>query len=116
MDPAEIFELVVGMFLAVLVLHYLALHLRLPPAVALLLGGGALAFVPGLPAIELDPELVLVIFLPPLLMDGAWFTALAPFRRHLAGIASLAIGAVVFTAVVVAVVAKLILPELPWAA
>ncbi|TDG29487.1 Na+/H+ antiporter [Paracraurococcus ruber] len=116
MDPAELFELVVGMFLAVLVLHYLALRLRLPPAVALLLGGGALAFVPGLPAIELDPELVLVIFLPPLLMDGAWFTALAPFRRHLAGIASLAVGAVVFTAVVVAVVAKLILPELPWAA
>ena len=58
---------------------------ELPPAVALLVGGGALAFVPGLPVIELDPEFVMVLFLPPLLMDGAYFTAHAEFRKHLAG-------------------------------
>ncbi|WP_043838780.1 Na+/H+ antiporter [Muricoccus aerilatus] len=116
MHPVEIFELIIGMFLAVLVLHYAAPRLGLPPAVALLVGGGALAFVPGLPPVELDPNLVLVIFLPPLLMDGAWFTALAPFRRHLGGIASLAIGAVLFTAAAVAIVTKVVLPELPWAA
>ncbi|WP_458097108.1 Na+/H+ antiporter [Roseomonas sp. WA12] len=116
MHPEQVFELIVGMFLVVLALQYAALRLRLPPSVALLVGGGLLAFVPGLPAVDLDPELVLVIFLPPLLMDGAWFTAVAPFRRHLGGITSLAVGAVLFTAAVVAVVAKLILPELPWAA
>src|SRR5919107_2291634 len=116
MHPVETFELLVGMFLAVLVLQYAALRLRLPPAVALLVGGGALAFVPGLPTVELDPELVLVIFLPPLLMDGAWFTALAPFRRHLAGIISLAVGAVLFTAAVVAVCPEVPLPGPPWAA
>src|SRR3954454_3158192 len=116
MHPVEIFELIVGMFEAVLVLQYTALRLRLPPAVALLVGGGGLAFVPGLPTVELDPELVLVIFLPPLLMDGAWFTALEPFRRHLAGITSLAVGAVLFTAAIVAIVAKLIQPALPWSA
>jgi Na+/H+ antiporter len=116
MNPVQTFELIIGMFIAVLVLQYAARRLQLPPAVALLVGGGALAFVPGLPAIRLDPELVLVIFLPPLLMDGAWFTALGPFRRHLVGITSLAIGAVLFTAAIVAVVAKLILPDLPWAA
>lgn len=116
MHPVEIFELVIAMFVVVLALQYLAQRLSLPPAVALIVGGGALAFLPGLPAIELDPELVLVIFLPPLLMDGAWFTALAPFRRHLAGIASLAVGAVLFTTLVVAIVTKLILPDLAWAA
>lgn len=116
MHPVELFEVVVAMFVAVLVLHYLAQRLSLPPAVALLIGGGTLAFVPGLPPVELDPELVLVVFLPPLLMDGAWFTALAPFRRHLPGIASLAIGAVLFTAAVVALAAKLVVPDLPWAA
>ena len=116
MHPVHVFELIVGMFLAVLVLQFAAQRLSLPPAVALLVGGGALAFVPGLPAVDLDPELVLVIFLPPLLMDGAWFTALAPFRRHLVGITSLAVGAVLFTVAVVAVVVKLILPDLPWAA
>jgi NhaP-type Na+/H+ or K+/H+ antiporter len=116
MHPVEVFELIVGMFLAIVALHFLALRLSLPPAVALLAGGSALAFIPGLPTIELDPELVLVIFLPPLLADGAWFTAHASFRRHLGGILSLAIGAVLFTTVVVAVVTKLLLPALPWAA
>src|SRR4029078_8056458 len=62
------------------------------------------------------PALVLVIFLPPLLMDGAWFMALRHLRQHLIGILSLAIGAVVFTPVVVAVTAHALLPGLPWAA
>lgn len=115
-SPVEVFELIIGMFLAVVVLHYLASRLSLPPAVALLVGGGALAFTPGLPTIHLNPELVLLIFLPPLLMDGAWFTAHASFRKHLRGILSLAIGAVLFTTGVVAVVTKLLVPALPWAA
>jgi Na+/H+ antiporter len=116
MHPVANFELIIGMFIAVLALHYLARRLALPPAVALLVGGGALAFAPGLPAIAIDPELVLVLFLPPLLMDGAWFTALASFRRHMTGILSLAIGAVFFTTAMVAVAAKILVPALPWAA
>ena len=114
--PVQLFELVFVMLLAILALHWIALRLQLPPAVALLLGGGALAFVPGLPVIELDPELVLVLFLPPLLMDGAYFTAHAEFKKNLAGVLSLAIGAVVFTTLIVGVVTHWLLPELPWAA
>ena len=72
--------------------------------------------MPGLPVISLDPALVLVIFLPPLLMDGAWFIALRHLRRHMIGIAALSVGAVLFTTVVVAAVAHLLLPSLPWAA
>lgn len=75
-----------------------------------------MAFVPGLPIIELNPELVLVLFLPPLLMDGAYFTAHADFKRHLFGALSLAIGAVVFTTPVVGIVTHWLLPDLPWAA
>ncbi len=116
MHPVANFELIIAMFLVVVGLHYLARRLGLPPAAALLVGGGALAFLPGLPDIAIDPELVLVLFLPPLLMDGAWFTALAPFRRHMAGILSLAVGAVFFSAAVVALVTKLLMPTLPWAA
>lgn len=112
----QMVELIVAMLLATIVLHYLAERLRLPPAVALLAGGAFLAFVPGLPAITLDPDLVLVIFLPPLLMDGAWFIALGPLRRHMVGIAALAVGAVVFTTAVVAVVTHALMPSLPWAA
>lgn len=100
----------------VVLLRWLALRLRLPTATALLVGGGVLAFIPGLPAVELDPDLALVLFLPPLLMDGAYFTAFGRFRRHLPGILSLAIGAVAFTTLVVGVTIHWIVPTLPWAA
>ena len=84
--------------------------------VALLAGGAALAFVPGLPVVTVDPELVLVIFLPPLLFDGAWSIAVDRLKRHMFGIVSLAVGAVLFTTIVVAVVAHLLMPSLSWAA
>lgn len=116
MDPTHLFELVIGMFVAIIALHYAAHSFGLPPSAALLAGGATIAFLPGLPAITVDPSLVLVIFLPPLLMDGAWSIALSRLRRHMIGIASLAIGAVFFTCVVVAVVAHLLFPSLPWAA
>ncbi len=116
MHAIDAFELVLGLLALVVALHWTALRLGWPPATALLVGGGALAFTPGLPAIALDPELALVLFLPPLLMDGAYYTALGRFRRHLPGILSLAVGAVVFTTLAVGVVAHWTVPELPWAA
>lgn len=116
MHAVEAFELVLVLLALVIALHWAAMKFRLPPSTALLVGGGALAFLPGLPSVSLDPELALVLFLPPLLMDGAYSTALGRFRRHLAGILSLAVGAVVFTTLVIGVVAHWLVPELPWAA
>jgi monovalent cation/hydrogen antiporter len=110
------FELVLFLLALIIALTGLALKLRLPPATALLVGGGALAFVPGLPSITLDPDLALVLFLPPLLVDGAYSTALGRFRRQLPGILSLAVGAVIFTTAAVGVVTHWLVPELPWAA
>src|SRR5215216_4920486 len=88
MHTVHLFELMIAMLFAVIALHYVAHRLRLPPAVALIVGGATLAFIPGLPHISLDPALVLVIFLPPLLMDGAWFIPLRHLRRHLIAIVS----------------------------
>src|SRR5687767_9120358 len=116
MASPHTFELLVAMFIAVIALHYVARRLSLPPAVALIVGGALLAFLPGLPIVSLDPALVLMIFLPPLLMDGAWFIPLRQLRTHLVGILSLALGAVVFTTAVVAAVTHALLPSLPWAA
>lgn len=116
MDAAHVFELVIAMLFAVIALHYLAHRLNLPPAVALIVGGAGMAFIPGVPRVSLDPELVLVIFLPPLLMDGAWTIPLRHLHRHLVGTLALAIGAVVFTTVVVALATHALLPSLPWAA
>ena len=116
MHPVETFELVLVLLATVIALHWAATKLRFPPSAALLVGGGALAFIPGIPEISLDPELALVLFLPPLLMDGAYYTAFGRFRRHLTGIVALAVGAVLFTTLVVGLAAHMLVPALPWAA
>ncbi|MET3723536.1 Na+/H+ antiporter [Sphingomonas trueperi] len=116
MHPVDTFELVLVLFSAIIALHWAAERLSFLPSAALLLGGGALAFLPNLPKVSLDPELVLVLFLPPLLMDGAYYAAFGRLRRHLPGILSLAVGAVLFTTLVVGLVLHLLVPGLPWAA
>ncbi|MDG3442941.1 Na+/H+ antiporter [Nitrospirillum amazonense] len=109
------FEFILLLLVAILGLRLLAGRLGLPPAAALIMGGMGLAFVPGVPTFDLDPDLVLVLFLPPLLMDGAYYTVWREFRRNLAAILQLAIGAVLFTTLAVGVVTHMLVPHLPWA-
>lgn len=110
------FNLILFFLVAIICLEFLAKKLRLPPAVAQLSGGAAIAFLPGLPAFEIDPALVMVVFLPPLLMAGAYFTVWHEFRRHLTGVLLLAVGAVIFTTLAVGIALHLVSPALPWAA
>ena len=112
----EILEILLGLLAACVALALAARRLHVPLAVALVLGGMALALVPGLPTIELDPQLALVLFLPPLLQASAYRTDWPAFRANLRPILLLALGAVLFTAAVVAVTAKMLVPDLPWAA
>lgn len=116
MHAVETFEIILVLLALVMGLHWAALKLQLPPAAVLLVGGGVLAFAPGLPQITLDPELALILFLPPMLVDGAFYTPLVRFRRQLPGILSLAVGAVVFTTLAVGLTVHWLMPELPWAA
>ncbi|MCR0984794.1 Na+/H+ antiporter [Roseomonas populi] len=116
MSPTAQFEFILLLLVAVVCLEALARLLRLPPAAALILGGGALTFIPGMPALSLDPELVLLLFLPPLLMASAYFTPWREFRAQLGGILALAVGAVAFTTLAVGLVVRWAVPELPWAA
>ena len=90
--------------------------LRIPYPILLVLGGLALGFVPGLPEIDLPPDLVLVGVLPPLLYGAAFFTSLRDLRANVRPVGLLAVGLVLLTMVVVAVVAHTIVPGLPWAA
>jgi Na+/H+ antiporter len=115
MSLKEQYEFLVFLLLAILILELVARRLGLPPAASLIAGGMALAFIPGVPDVRIDPELVLVVFLPPLLMSSSYFTIWQDFKRQMGGIVSLAFGAVIFTAVAVAVVLHLLLPELPLA-
>jgi Na+/H+ antiporter len=115
MSSVSAFKLVLLSLIVMIGLQLLAKRLKLPPAAALLIGGIAMAFVPGLPPVHLDPDLVIVVFLPPLLMDGAYFTVWEELKRNLGAILLLAIGAVAFTTLAVGVVAHLVVPGLPWA-
>ena len=90
--------------------------LRIPYPILLVLGGLALGFAPGLPEIDLPPDLVLVGVLPPLLYGAAFFTSLRDLRANVRPVGLLAVGLVLLTMVVVAVVAHTIVPGLPWAA
>ena len=95
--------LLLGLFVAVVALAALATWTRLPYAVLLVLGGLALGFMPGLPMITLNPNLVLLLFLPPLVYSSAWLTSWREFRTSLRPILLLAVGLVLATTVVVAV-------------
>ena len=76
----------------------------------------ALALAPGVPSFELDPDLTLLLFLPPLLFESAYFTVWRDFRANFRIILQLAVGAVAFTTLVVGLVAHWAVPSLPWAA
>ena len=79
--------------------------LRIPYPILLVVGGLLLGLIPGLPTIDLPPEAVLLIALPPLLYGAAFFTSLRDFRANLKPIMLLAIGLVAATMGTVAVVA-----------
>ena len=87
---------------------------RLPVPLLLVCGGLLLGFVPGLPHVQLAPDLVLVGILPPLLYSAAFFTGLRDLRSNLRPISLLAVGLVVATTCGVAVAARAAIPELSW--
>jgi Na+/H+ antiporter len=99
-------ELVIfGLLLGVAALAVLARVLGVPYPITLVVGGSLIGFIPGVPSVELEPDLVLLIFLPPLLYGAAFFTSLRDLRRQARPIALLAIPLVGVTMVAVAVVA-----------
>ena len=115
LSSVALFELVLLLLAIVIPLEIVARRLHLPSAAAQILAGMGLAFVPVEHRVQLDPDLILVLFLPPLLMSSAFFTVWRDFRTNLGLIAALAVGAVVFTTAIVGVVTHLVVPSLPWA-
>ncbi len=101
-------SLLFGLLVAIVALATLATRLGIPYAILLVVGGLVLGFVPGLPRIMLDPELILVLFLPPLIYSSAWLTSWREFRANLRPILLLAIGLVLVTTIIIAVVAHAI--------
>ena len=102
---------------AALVVALTALARRLPiPSPILQVGAGLLvALIPGVKLPELEPDIVFFVFLPPILWAAAFFTSLREFKANRRAISYLAIGLVLATTAAVALIARLLLPDLPWA-
>jgi monovalent cation/hydrogen antiporter len=104
----------VGVLAAAAGLLALSDVLRIPYPIPLVLGGLALALLPGMPRIELPPDLVLIAVLPPLLYGTAFFTSLRELRANARPLGLLAIGLVLMTMLVVAGVAHAVIPGIDW--
>ncbi len=108
-------EFLFVLLLVAAVLVRLADAVGVPYPVVLALGGLGVAFVPGLPELELEPEVVFLVFLPPLLHAAGWYASPRELRAEVWPLTLLALGLVLLTMVAVAVVAHYAI-DLPWAA
>jgi Na+/H+ antiporter len=109
-------EALVSLVLAAVVLAAAARRVGAPYPAFLALGGAILAFVPGAPVFTVRPELALALFVAPVLLDAAFDTSVRDLRDNWAPVTGLAIFAVAFTTIGVAIVARALVPEMPWAA
>jgi CPA1 family monovalent cation:H+ antiporter len=98
-------DIFVGMLLAVAALALLARRLHIPYPILFVIGGLLLGLTPGVPKVQLNPELVFLFFLPPLLFPAALFTSWRDFRANLRPISLLAVGLVLITTVAIALLA-----------
>jgi CPA1 family monovalent cation:H+ antiporter len=111
-----IVEGMLGLMIVISIVALVARRLHVPYPILLVIGGLALAFVPGLPRPKLNPEMVFFIFLPPLLFPAALFTSWRDFRQNIRPIIMLAVGLVLFTMVIAGWLAHLLIPGLPLSA
>jgi monovalent cation/hydrogen antiporter len=114
--PMAVFELVLLLLLGGVCLMLLAPRLGIPWPALLAAAGVVLAFVPGMPEVQLDPDLALALFVAPVLLDAAYDASPRDLRRNWLPVGGLVLGAVVVTVAAVAVTARVLEPGLPWAA
>jgi len=111
-----LFESILVIMFGAVILAAASRRAGIPYPVVLAIGGTALAFIPNAPHISLDPELVLALFVAPILLDAAFDSSPRDLRRHWLPVSSLVFVAVGVTTAVVAIVARWFVPGLPWAA
>ncbi|TFZ07703.1 cation:proton antiporter [Ramlibacter humi] len=109
-------EQILALFVAAVLLAAAARRAGAPYPVFLAVGGVLLALIPGAPSPTLPPELVLALFVAPILVDAGYDASLRDLRDNWAPLLSLVVFAVLLTTAAVAIVARALVPELPWAA
>jgi Na+/H+ antiporter len=114
MEQAEV--LIAALLVAVVGLSVLASRLSVPYPILLIIGGALFGFIPGVPQVQLDPEIVLVLFLPPLLYKSAFFSNFNDFRADLRALTLSTVALVLATMGAVAVIAHSVIPGMSWQA
>src|SRR5206468_12963213 len=109
-------EVLIGLVLAATILAAAARRVGAPYPVFLAVGGAILAFVPGMPSFTVPPELALALFVAPILLDAAYDASPRDLKDNWAPLTGLVVVAVGLTTVSVALVARTLVPEIPWAA
>src|SRR5688572_10635 len=109
-------EIILALLLASIAIALLSARLKVPYPILLVLGGLGISFIPHLPRVHLHPDLVFLVFLPPLLYYAGLMTTWRDFRANLRPIVLLAVGLVLFTTAAVALLATALVPGLPLAA
>ena len=115
MQPVEAVGEVLALLLVVALLTVAARRIGVPYPILMTLGGLVLGLIPGIPRAELPPDLVFLLFLPPLLFSAAYFTSPRELARYARPIGLLAVGLVLTTTVIVAVIVHTLAPGIPWA-
>ncbi|MGV3623656.1 MAG: Na+/H+ antiporter [Archangium sp.] len=110
-----VFEIVIALLLGGALLSMVSRRIGAPYPAIVALAGAGLALMPGTPGLSLAPELALTLFVAPVLLDAAFDSSLRDLRANWKTITSLALGAVVLTVAAVAFVARLLVPDMPWA-
>lgn len=108
-------ELLILLLLCAVVLGWVARHFGFPYPIALVVGGVVLGLVPKLGQFPFDPQLILVLVLPPILYQAALLTSWPDFKANIRPIGLLAIGLVVATTLTVGAALKFVVPDVPWA-
>lgn len=108
-------EAMVLLMCAVVGVVLIGRRFKIPYPIALVIGGLGISLVPGLPVVRIDPNLVFLLFLPPLLYAAGWMTSWFDFRSNLRPIFLLAVGLVLFTTLVVGFVIHALIPAIPLA-
>src|SRR6266705_823840 len=108
-------QLVLALLIAVAALVTIARRLGIAYPIFLVIGGLLLGLVPGTPRVQIDPDLIFLFVLPPLLYIAAFFTPLRRLRANLGVLGSLAVGLVVASAFAAAAVVHAMIPGIPWA-
>jgi Na+/H+ antiporter len=109
-------EVLFALLFAAVLLARAADHVGIPYPIVLVLGGLAMAFVPGMPTIELDAHVVLLVFVPPLLLSAGWSSSPRELRAESRALGLLALALVLVTMAVIAVAAHGLVAELTWPA